>query len=405
MREGWLKTPVGQVVQQVRRPVSVEPGAKYPLLGVRWYGGGPFLREIGVGGVMKASRLFSTEPGDFIYNRLFAWKGSFGVVGEGLAGSFVSGEFPLFETDRSKITPGYLNLVMCQPEIWAQIERESTGSTSTSRNRWKEERFLEWPILLPPLADQRRIVDLIRAVDEVFEASETNVLRTLARAVRSQWLAAWDGPVKRLGDLARMGSGPSWKATEETAEPGAGRIRVLGITNTPPNGELILGDEKYVSGLSAATTFLTESSLLMIRTNGNRNRIGNVYRVPTEAVGCAFSAFQIGLHFTDADAARFAFHVLAEESIQGRISESASGSTGLGNIAVRWLKDLEIPWPDDSAERIAVSELFESLDGATRRSALLDTLFGALRSALVADLLSGSHEIPQSYDSVLEMAS
>ena len=38
-------------------------------------------------------------------------------------------------------------------------------------------------------------------------------------------------------------------------------------------------------------------------------------------------------------------------------------------------------------------------------SATLDTLLGDLRSALVADLLSGSHGIPESYDSVIVMAS
>lgn len=143
MRDGWVETTIGKVAEQVERPVGVvEPGVAYPLLGVRWYGQGPFLREVGVGGTIKAKRLFAVQPGDFIYNRLFTWKGSFGVVGDDLAGCYASGEFPLFVVNQDLILPRYLNHLMCTPWTWEQIDRESTGSTATSRNRWKETRVL-----------------------------------------------------------------------------------------------------------------------------------------------------------------------------------------------------------------------------------------------------------------------
>ena len=407
MRDDWIETTIGEVVQQVRRPVKVEEGVEYPLLGVRWYGEGPFLREIGVGGTIKATKLFAVESGDFIYNRLFAWKGSFGVIGTDLEGSYVSGEFPLFVTDPERSMPQFLNHVMCTSSTWTQIERESTGSTATSRNRWKEERFLDWPILLPPLEQQRRIVDLIGAVDGAHDAAVRIAAanRGLNRSLVSEWVSLWSGPTASLSDLARMGSGPSWKAAEETTEPGEGRVRVLGITNTPPSGAMNVIDRKYVSGLPPSTSTLTESSLVMIRTNGNRSRIGNVYRVVQDALGCAFSAFQIGLHFdTPADAA-FAFWMLSAHEVQTRISESASGTTGLGNVAVRWLRELELPWPPSAVDRERAVDLFDSSDAASARSEDEVAMLEATRNALVADLLSGAHEIPASYDELLERVS
>ena len=144
MRDGWRETTLGEITQQTRRLHQVVVGATYRLLGVRWYGQGPFHREDGVGGEIKASRLFEARSRDLIYNRLFAWKGSFGIVGPDLDGCFVSGEFPLFRVDESQALVEFVNLVMCRPSVWASIERESTGSTATSRNRWKEERFVEW---------------------------------------------------------------------------------------------------------------------------------------------------------------------------------------------------------------------------------------------------------------------
>src|ERR1039458_2853917 len=114
MREGWRWVRLGEVTHQVRRERKVLQGIGYELLGVRWYGQGPFHRETGVGGEIKASRLFEVRAGDFIYNRLFAWKGSFGVIGLDLDGSFVSGEFPVFQVDESQTMVDFINLVMCK---------------------------------------------------------------------------------------------------------------------------------------------------------------------------------------------------------------------------------------------------------------------------------------------------
>jgi type I restriction enzyme, S subunit len=89
MRDGWKAVPVATVVHQVRRRVRVIAGHDYPLLGVRWYGGGPFHRETVTDETSKATQLFRVLEGDFIYNRLFAWKGSFGIIPPQLDGHFV----------------------------------------------------------------------------------------------------------------------------------------------------------------------------------------------------------------------------------------------------------------------------------------------------------------------------
>ena len=49
-------------------------------------------------------------PGALIYNRLFAWKGSFAVVPQGFDEQYVSIEFPQFVVDAEKILPEYLYL-------------------------------------------------------------------------------------------------------------------------------------------------------------------------------------------------------------------------------------------------------------------------------------------------------
>lgn len=100
----------------------------------------------------------------------------------------------------------------------------------------------------------------------------------------------------------------------------------------------------------------------MIRTNGNRKRIGNVYLPPEEVYGAAVSAFQFTLEASDVETRDYLYLALRSPSIQRQLSESTSGSTGLGNLAVRSLKLLEVPWPVTEVRRTQ-AELIRAVDG------------------------------------------
>ncbi len=156
---------VGELVHQARREESVDTSTEYRLLGVRWYGEGLFIREQKMGDEVAAAKLYRVKQGDFVYNRLFAWKGSFAVVEPGLDGCHVSGEFPTFEVDHANLDVRYLLALFTDPAIWGLVEDRSTGGTPTSRNRLKEAAFLNLEIPVPPLPEQVRlagIVDMVR---------------------------------------------------------------------------------------------------------------------------------------------------------------------------------------------------------------------------------------------------
>jgi type I restriction enzyme, S subunit len=156
---GWLLVRIGDLVKQVTEKVRVEPNREYKLAGVRWYGEGVFHRETVTGANSSATYLMPLMPGTLIYNRLFAWKESFAVVPEELVGCLVSNEFPQFLVNRDRLLPHYLYLFcMCKNTIKA-VNKASIGSAAVSRNRFKEEYFLNIQIPLPPLPVQQAIVD------------------------------------------------------------------------------------------------------------------------------------------------------------------------------------------------------------------------------------------------------
>lgn len=152
-----LPTQLRDLVTPVRRPLALNPAQSYRLLGCRWYGGGLFTREIKTGAEVSAKQLYEVRQGDLVYNRLFAWKGSFALAGEEHVGALVSGEFPTFRVNTDLVEPGFLLAAMGSPGFLDQVDRKSAGGTPTSRNRLKEANFLDIEVPLPDMSHQRAI--------------------------------------------------------------------------------------------------------------------------------------------------------------------------------------------------------------------------------------------------------
>ena len=397
----WPVVALGELTSQSREAVRVDPSQVYPMLGVRWYAQGAFHRETVT---PKAGTIYRVRPGQFIYNRLFAWKGSFGLVTEDLAGSFVSNEFPLFACDPGRLLPEYLIYVFGRPEVWSRIERVSTGTTA-SRNRWNEPAFNAYEVALPSLQEQRRIIAVMAVVDTEIEAleREVEVASLLMERVLAEAMQDLSSSVT-YGMVATTRSGSSWAADDETKTPVDGSVKVVKITNTKSDGSLDLSDETYVLGLPDSTATLDAGSLIIIRTNGNRSRIGNVYRAAPAVYGCAVSAFQFLSRANDPADRDFLYWALREPSMQQRMSEAASGSTGLGNLAVKWLNTTDVPWSDDEAVRADVVARLDSTQATVERLAGELAALRTVRADLLTALLSQEITIEAAVDEFVKAA-
>jgi len=148
---------LGDVLEEIKRPVAVEDHENYRILGVRWYAEGAWIKNECTGSEIKASRLFRVETGDLIYNRLFAWKGSFAVMTDELDGCFVSNEFPAFRVKHNEADLQYVLMMLAQPDLWERIERDSAGVASISRKRLKVKDFLQLEVPIPDYELQQSI--------------------------------------------------------------------------------------------------------------------------------------------------------------------------------------------------------------------------------------------------------
>lgn len=180
---------IGDYLKQIRRQVILEDHIKYKLLGVKWYGQGMFLREEKYGKEIKAEKLYQVKKGDFVYNRLFAWKSSFAIVEEEFDGCLVSNEFPTFEYDIEKVDPYFLLSYVLQPEFIDKVNRLSGGMSSVSRKRFKEEQFIQSTFPDFTIKKQQTVSNIIQkrkqniqAISLIF-SNQSNYLSLLRQSI------------------------------------------------------------------------------------------------------------------------------------------------------------------------------------------------------------------------------
>lgn len=160
----WPTVPISRFLKSITRPERVEDLETYKVLGAHWYAHGLYVKDTRPGVEIQAPKVYRVKEGDFVYNRLFAWKGSFAVAGPDVNDCVVSNEFPCFEIDSTQIVPDFLWHYFRRESTWNDALGLSSGGTPTSRNRLKEGDFLSLEIPLPPHAEQKRIVEWLNAL-------------------------------------------------------------------------------------------------------------------------------------------------------------------------------------------------------------------------------------------------
>lgn len=178
MTFGWVTVPIGEVVTLVDRPESPQPGIIYRQIGVRLWGEGAYERESMDGADTQYQTLNCVEPDDIIVNKIWARNGSVSVVNRTLAGCYCSNEFPLYRPIPDALYPKWFYWITKARWFWNSCDEKSRGTSG--KNRIKPHKFLEIGIPLPPLDEQRRIVNKIESL--VSKIDETRQLRQAIQA-------------------------------------------------------------------------------------------------------------------------------------------------------------------------------------------------------------------------------
>ncbi len=258
-------------------------------------------------------------------------------------------------------------------------------------------RAKEVPILLPPLAEQRRIVDLIAAVDAAIEAAERELEAAVAlrrntvsdqlgeeRVAREGWRTS------RLEAVARL------SLDRVVVRPGE-TYRSAGVFNTG-RGVFDRGE------LSAETAY---SSLHRLRTSQLVMRKLTAWEGTLAVVPERFDGYVVTGEFPtfdlDADMILPSFvNILSSyppvwEQMKARVTGTVQRRK---RLYPDQLLAIVVPLPPLEAQQRTVG-LVDALDAVVEACVRWLKVLNHLRSALLSDILSGDHEIPDSYDELL----
>jgi type I restriction enzyme S subunit len=155
---GWFHTELDKVIALRPNPRKVDTSSTYPNLGIYSFGRGLFEKPPIEGLSTSATTLFRVKVGQFIYSRLFAFEGAYGVVPKQLDGYYVSNEYPTFDCKPSKICPEFLEAYFKAPLVWQEVATGSKG-LGDRRQRVHPEQILGHKLWLPPMSWQEKIAD------------------------------------------------------------------------------------------------------------------------------------------------------------------------------------------------------------------------------------------------------
>lgn len=172
----WPRVRLGEVLRRVERFEARDELTEYQFAGTYSFARGIFVGQRKLGSTFALPKIQRIHQGDFIYCKIMAWEGAFGIAPKEVDRCVMSGAFVAYELNRDRIDQEFLDYFFKVPAHWQAIGNQSSG-TNVRRQSLHPTQFERAEIPLPPLAEQRRIVARIEAL--AAKIAETRSLRQL----------------------------------------------------------------------------------------------------------------------------------------------------------------------------------------------------------------------------------
>ena len=269
-----------------------------------------------------------------------------------------------------------------------------------------KEPFMNTPIPVPPLAEQKRIVSRIEELFSQLDDGVTTLKKTRAElAVYRQAVLkeAFEGHLTgsvpqsmiRLGDYIETPRyGTSKKCGYEEGSDYTAVFRIPNIDYTA--GRISHEDIKYarfteneIEGIR-----LKKDDILIIRSNGSVSLVGRAAKVSETDTSATFAGYLMRLRIKNPSVLLPKFVLLYLQSYQARvyIENKAKSTSGVHNINAREISDMELPLFDTETQ-LAIIDAIESRLSVydSIRQTIIATLqqLEAMRQSILKDAFEG----------------
>lgn len=397
MREGWRTVPLGNFLTLERRRTSVNPADTYKLVTLAINGKGARLRKETLGSEVGTAK-YLVRAGDLMVSKIDARKGANALLPMELDGALVTADFLSYSIDTELAMKEFVDLWVRRPEFAEMCDTISGGTTN--RVRMDVQRFPDLRVPLPPLEEQRRIVDLIGALDDAIAAARRSA-HALGEVLAARRELAFNTerrrPASEVFDiLIGLQRSPA-------RAKGPQQTKYLRSANVLP-GRLKLDDVKTMSFTDEQREkyALRPGDVLVSEGSASAHAVG----APSEYHGEIddLVGFQNTLlryrAVPGVTTPSFVSQWCSWAYESGAFRDAANG-TNIKHIGARGASRMLVADVAFEEQQELTAELEDAQAASERATAVIDTL-EVLRTNLLTALLSGEHEIPETYDGFIE---
>lgn len=402
MTSKWETVLLGDLVTKRSDFTPVIAETKYEIVGIQRSGWGFVRREAVRGDSMKFSKLMQLEEGELSYRVITAFEAPSAVVDIDFAGSFVTPQtFPVFKLNQERITPGFMSLLTTSPAFHSEMAKRCSG-TVLRRKTLSVGAFREITIELPSIVEQRRIVDVIGAMDGAIEAALTQVesSQRLLQQRRAALIGTGTADHVPAADAFEITMG---RQRSPKHEQGDGMTPYLRSANIKP-GTLVLDDVKIMnfSDREIEKFHLQLGDVLVTEGSGSSETVGAPAQWNNELASpvCFQNTLLRYRAINDVTIPDYVYHWCQWAFESGKFLDIASG-TNIKHIGST--RAMKVPVQLHPLERQnEICDELEALENVAVSTKETEAALRTLRSEMLTSLLSGAHTIPESYDELLE---
>lgn len=319
------------------------------------------------------------EKGDVVFSK----DGSIGnpaLIPELPGSATINGTMMLVRARREDLDPSYLYQVVCGSEF-ARMIREKVSGSSIPHIFQRD--IVHFPVVLPPLDEQRRIADVLQSVDDAIAVNEA--VATQARRAYQAALAELVGAnddhweTVRLGQMATFVNGRGFKP-HEWADAGLPIIRIQNL-----NGRT---DFNFYTGDFNPKILVEPGDLLFAWSGSRGTSFGpHIWRGPKGVLN--YHTWKVVPNAPqDRDYLYFALRHLTK-----KIEDEAHGASALVHMQKAYVVDYEIELPPPKERDAIATTLTDLLEAANHADRVLGEV-RAMKCHLLTDLLSGRVRVP-----------
>ena len=413
MRDGWKAVPLSDAIEHTiggvwggesdtdEVEVTVVRSTEFTKRGYLNF-------ETGVSRSIKHSQLKSRElkEGDILLEKSGGGPdqpvGRVVYVTEEIPNKFVCSNFVQLVRPNSKIVePLLLFHIMWR---WHAINRtlEFQAQTTGIRNLRTPD-YLEQEIELPPLPEQKRIVDLISSVDSYIETlqqqlesakkSRNAVLYELLTGGGDDWVETTLGQ-----EFEICKNGKNYKDGISTEGLPISRIQTIA------SGKIDLTKVGFGNFfLQDAEGFLLEEGDILFSHINSLPHVGKVAIVQHNHLPLIHGMNLLRMRFANSNDTNFMFYLMQNESMRDEIRSRAQVAVNQVSINISSIKTIKIVIPPLRTQK-EIASLICAWDNLIEECENNLNSSRNLRVGLLSELLSGEHEIPASYDKFMGAA-